>query len=203
MTAISGSMTPEIAAMLGEEVVARLVLIELDTKQGFVRLVLGEDGVFIDANGVEWIGSKLLNMTSIDFSIGGNAPGIELSLSYIFDPDRQDLVSAIKSYGVSAVNGRFCRIAYQWLSDIEGFFKPVASPFLLTKRKMRNLGYSYKGSQTRQVTLTIEGPFVLRSRPVSGRYTDADQKRRTDSSDPSLEFMPNNATDAEPLFGLA
>lgn len=190
----------EVAQHLNDEAVGAMLLAHLDTTEGDVRLVFGEDGKFTDTNGNAWYGSKLLTIGDIEDSLNGKAPSWELTCSYTVDPDIGDLVEIVRSYGVDAIDGRPCRLYFQYFGKHEEMYAPIHAPILITRRIMRKLTYTIDGPQTRSVTVTCEGPYPLRSKPVNGRYTDGDQRRRT-GGDPSLEFMPYQAWDDEPLFG--
>jgi hypothetical protein len=191
---------------LRSPVIGVVDLISLDTTAGMVRLLLGDDGFFFDVNGNQWYGSKLISTSEIDFSVNGTAPAVELTLSFIQDPDAEDLVSAVKEYGVAAIKDRPARFYIQYLESTGEFFRPVFAPQLLTTRTMMNLDYSFEGPQVRRLTLTVEGPFNLRAKPVGGRYNTSDHSRRlglpAGTINPSLEWMPNNTFDDQPLFGL-
>lgn len=190
----------DIALRLNDEAVGAVLLMEMDTSEGFIRLYPGENGVFRDANGTDWIGCSLLRMGEVKVNTNGQAPTWEATLGYTHDPDREDLLQAIRQYGVAAIDGRPCRLYFQYFAQLEEMFAPIWQPILFRTLTMRRLIYSHTGPQERSVTLVCEGPFPLRSRPLNGRYTDADQRRRG-SGDPSLEFMPTHGFDDQPLFG--
>lgn len=184
------------------EILGVIDLVELDTTEGPARFILGEDGWFKDVNGNKWLGSKLVTCSEVEFSINGTAPGVELSFSFIQDPDEEDLVAAVKTMGVEAVKGRPARFYLQYIASTAEYFRPVEAPQLLTTRTMMNIGYAFEGPQVRRLSLTVEGAFNLRSKPVGGRYNTADHSRRVGHENPSLEFMPTNNFDEQALFGL-
>lgn len=191
---------------LDADVVGALILVELDCTDGVddyvLRFVLNDEASFKDASSNLWWGAKLISIDQLDFSIGGDAPAISITLSYTADPDKADLITLIRQYGSTAVRYRNARFYLQYIGQHEEIFAPVNAPVLLTTRRMMNLTYAISGPKTRAVAVGVEGPFDLRSKPVNGRYTDADHKRRTGTSDPSLEFMPTNSSDEQSLFGL-
>lgn len=187
---------------LSSDVIAILDLVELDTTEGMVRLILNEDARFTDTNGHEWLGSKLLSVSELEFSVNGTAPAVQLNFSFIQDPDAEDLTAAVKEYGVASVKGRAANFYIQYIGAFKEFYAPVFAPQLLTSRVMSNLDYSFDGPQKRSLTVTVEGPFNLRARPVGGRYNTADHSRRCGYANPSLEFMPTNNSDSQSLFGL-
>lgn len=187
---------------LDADIVGCLVLAKLTTTGGDLRFILNDEGKFIDANGDTWLGSKVIRMSEVEFSIGGTAPMFELGLTYTVDPDAEDLVAAVREYGVAAIRNQDVIIYLQPLMRMEEAYSPVEELVVIATRKMMNLRYSFEGAQTRTVSVMIEGPMNLRARPVNGRYTDTDQRRRTGTDDPSFEFMPNNGFDEQSLFGL-
>lgn len=188
------------------DIVGVIALVELDCTDGVdsypLRFVLNDEASFTDNTGNLWWGSKLIAIDQLDFSIGGDAPTINVTLSYTVDPDVTDLIALVRQYGVQAVRYRPARFYLQYIASHGEMFAPVHDPVLLTTRRMMNLNYAIDGPKTRAVAVGIEGPFDLRSKPINGRYTDADHRRRTGTNDPSLEFMPTNASDEESLFGL-
>jgi hypothetical protein len=190
----------EIAQRLSDEAVGAALLLELDTAEGFVRLYPGENGVFRDANGVDWIGCSLLRMGEVKVSMNATAPTWEASLSYVHDPSRTDILAAIRQYGVAAIDGRKCRLYFQYFGKLEEMFAPIWQPIKFRTNTMRRLIYNYTGPQERSVSLICEGPFPLRSKPINGRYTTSDQQRRF-PGDLGLEFAPVHGFDDQPLFG--
>lgn len=187
---------------LRADVVGIIDLVALDTTAGVLRFVIGADGFFTDVNGDKWLGSKLISCSDIEFSINGTAPATELTFSFIQDPDTEDLIAAVKSYGVAAIKNRDATFYMQYLAAHREFYAPAFAPQALTTRPMMNLDYVYEGPQVRRISLTVEGPFSLRSKAVGGRYNTDDHSRRCGYDNPSLEFMPTSAADDEPLFGL-
>ena len=93
----------EIAQRLSDEAVGAALMLELDTSEGFLRLYRGENGVFRDVNGTDWIGCTLLRMGDVKVSSNATAPTWEAQLSYVHDPDREDILSVIREYGVAAI----------------------------------------------------------------------------------------------------
>ena len=184
------------------ETLGILDLLELDTTEGPARFIANNDARFVDINGKEWVGSKLISVSEVDFSINGTAPGVEVGLSFIQDPEADDLIAQIREMGVGVIQGREARFYIQYFEQFEEFYKPVFAPQLLTTRTMQNITYSFDGPQVRRVSLIIEGPFSLRAKPVGGRYNTADHSRRCGYANPSLEYMPTSGWDEQSLFGL-
>jgi hypothetical protein len=186
---------------LSAEIVGLAILVELDCVGVTARFILGDEGTFTDSNGNVWMGSKLFSMSEIDFPTNGEAPVTSLRFTYTFDPDLTDVVSIARAEGLAAIRNRPCRIYLQYFAATGELFAPVHAPLLVATRTMRALEYELTGPQTRSLTVKMETAFDGRSKPVNGRYTDADQRRRHPGN-PSLEFMPTNSTDDEQLFGL-
>lgn len=184
------------------ENVGIIELISLDTTVGVCRFLLGDDARFYDVDGNEWLGSKLITVSDVDYSINGNAPSVEFTFSFIQDPDADDLVARVKALGIDCVKGRDATMYMQYVASFGEIFKPVYPPLVITKRKMQNITYVFDGPQIRAISLTVEGPFALRSKPVGLRYNTADHSRLVGYDNPSLEFMPTNNFDEQPLFGL-
>src|SRR5690606_26067359 len=147
----------------------------------------------------DWIGCTLLRMGDVKVGSNGTAPTWEAALSYVHDPDRTDLLAVIRQSGAAAIDGRPRRLSIPYFGRLEEMFVLIWQPILFRTVKMRRLIYNYSG-QDLSVTLICDGPFPLRSKPLNGRYTDADQRRRH-AGDPSLEFMPTHGFDDQPLFG--
>jgi hypothetical protein len=189
---------------LEAEIVGKLDLLEIETSGGTLRFLAGDDGWFKDVNGNIWTGSKLMSISSIDHSVGGTAPDVTATFSYVQDPDAEDMFALIREHGgADAVKGRKARLWYQHIGQHGEFYAPVAAPVLIFERVCQNLTFSFDGPQQRTVALSIEGPFNLRSRPVGGTYSTHDHARRLGvAANPSLEFMPGTTMDEQPLFGL-
>jgi hypothetical protein len=186
---------------LSAEVVGLLLLAELDCDGVTVRFILNDEGFFTDTNGNQWMGSKLLSMSELAFPVNGEAPLTTLTFSYTFDADVTDVVSTARSEGAAAIKGRPARFYLQYIGQTGEMFAPVHAPLQISKRTMRSLEYMLDGPQSRALSVKIESPFEGRSKPVNGKYTDADQRRRFPGN-PSLEFMPTNNSDDQQLFGL-
>jgi hypothetical protein len=190
----------EIAQRLNDEAVGAALLLELDTAVGFVRLYPGENDLFTDASGNNWIGCSLLRMGDVKVSSNATAPTWEASLSYVYDPNRPDILAAIRQFGVAAIDGRKCRLYFQYFGQLEEMYAPIWTPILIRTVTMRRLIYNFVGTHERSVSLVCEGPFPLRSKPINGRYTTSDQQRRF-PGDMGLEFAPTHGFDDQPLFG--
>ena len=184
------------------EILGVIDLVELDTTEGPCRFIVGADGWFRDVNGHVWMGSKLIKSSAIELSINGTAPGTELTFSFIQDPDEDDLIAQVRELGVGAVKNRPAKFFIQYIASTTEYFRPYYEPQLFTTRVMQNISYGFDGPQQRRLSLSVEGPFNLRAKPVGGIYNTADHSRRCGYANPSLEFMPTNASDEQSLFGL-
>lgn len=188
---------------LEAEIVGFVTLVHLDTTQGPLRFMLGEDGWFEDADGTRWLGSKLLSTGRLELSIGDRVPASELSFTYTIDPGQEDLVSVVRAFGVSAVRGRVATYYIQPLVIYDELFRPTLGLITMAQREMTQLSYSIVGPQERRVSVIMDGPMNLASAPPNGRYNTADATRRNGGVyDPSFEFMPASAFDEQSLFGL-
>lgn len=189
---------------LEAEIVGKLDLLEIETAETPLRFLVGDDGWFKDVNGTVWTGSKLISISAVEQSVGGTAPDVTATFSYVQDPDAEDLFALIRDHGgAAAVKGRKARLWFQHIGQHGEFFAPVAAPVLIFERTCQNLTFSFDGPQQRTVALSIEGPFNLRSRPPGGTYSTQDHSRRLGVTlNPSLEFMPGTTMDEQPLFGL-
>lgn len=188
------------------EIVGFIDLVEIDTTVGVFNFIVGQDGWFKSSDGRTWVGSKLISCSEIEFSINGSAPGVELGLTFIQDPDEPDLIAEIRDLGEDVIKNREARFYIQYLQNYEEYYAPAYPPQLITRRTMMNLTYAFDGPQSRRISLQVEGPFNLRSRPVGGRYNTVDHSRRLGLApgviNPSLEFMPVHSVDEQSLFGI-
>lgn len=191
----------EIAQRLSDEAVAAALMVELNTSEGALRFLFGENGVFRDISGNDWIGSTLMRIGEVEQNNNGTAPTWEVSLTYVYDPAKTDPISVVREFGVAAIDGRRAKLYFQYFARIEEMYAPIYEPILISTHTMRRLVTKIDGPQTRSIAVICEGPYPLRSNPTNGRYTDADQRRRA-NGDPSLEFIPNHGFDDQPLFGI-
>lgn len=189
---------------LDAEIVGAITLVALDTTGGVLRFGVGFEGLFTDRNGNQWLGSRLINLSETEFAINGTAPALAMTFSWIQDPDAVDLNAIIREEGgVSAIKGRSATFYLQYMTRQDEIFAPVRAPVQWFRREMMNIVYTIDGPQQRSVAITCEGDWRLRNRPQAGRYTVIDHARRLGvASNPSLQFMPINAVDDQPLFGL-
>lgn len=193
-------MIPETIDLKSESLFS-ILLCELDVDDGPLRFILGEEGRFIDVHGNEWLGTHLISIEDIDFSINGTAPGVNITLAYEVSDESRSLIADVRAYGVEAVRNRDIRFFWQHLERHEEYSLPVTEPVLLTTRRMMNISYSFEGPKQRAISVSTEGPFSLRASSPNGRWTDAEFRRRF-NGDPSLEFMPVDSFDEQALFGL-
>ena len=187
---------------LEAEIVGYVTLVHLDTTEGVLRFLLGEDGTFTDASGNEWLGSKLLSIGAVELSIGDRVPTTEFSFTYTVDTDGEDLVSIARGFGLAAIRDRYATFYLQPLAQYEEFFAPTFSLVQIARRRMMQLRYDISGPKDRRVSVILDGPMNLASKPTNGRYTTPDATRRKGSEDLSHEFMPTNPFDEQSLFGL-
>lgn len=194
---------------LEDEIQFFMYLVKVNTVDGPLHFVLEDEMSFVDVNGTVWTGAGLASISDIEMSINGNAPALTLQMSYSVeegDDATSNLMARVRQRGLDAVNGLQCEIYIQHLQNHTEFFAATTLPILLTSRTITNVGYNITGPLSRALSISVEGPFNLRSKPINGTFSGADQRRRTADSvlgpDPSLDYMPTNSSDAESLFGL-
>lgn len=190
------------AFKLARDAVGVVALFELNTTQGFIRLVRGEDGTFTDVNGVSWLGSTLISVGDISVPRNGAAPSFEIGVSYAASATKRGLISIVREHGVAAVVDRKLKVYLQYFESLGDILKPIEEPYLTDTFVMRKLNYSANGAKQRSVSIVCEGAFSLRAKPSNGRYTVTDHQRRTNSTDISLKFMRNNSFESEPFFAI-
>lgn len=183
------------------EVIGYIRLVSIDAPSGLARFMVGQDGIFTDANGNQWFGSQLLQPSALTLSRDGKAPEASLSLSYFQDPDAPDLIDQIKESGDDAVRGSIVRFYMQPIGSVEEFTVPVFQPVLRGTRTAAGLRYEAHGDTVRKITLTIEGPLRARVSRRGYVYTVADHAALTGSENPSLRYMPQRDRQTEKLYG--
>ena len=184
-----------------DPIIAMLGLCELDTPDGVVRVMIGQDGVFRDVSGNEWIGSQLVALSNLQSAIDGIAPQGSLTLSFFQDPDAAPLISQIKELGADYVNGRAIRFYVQPLNSFAELYAPTVAPILHASRIMRQVTFSATGAQDRSISVSFES--WSESRRAARRIVMNTEGHAAilGESNPSLEFMPNKDWKVDLLFG--
>lgn len=183
------------------EVVGALDLVSIITEDGTFRFLLGIDGILADQDGNRWLGSQLLDSSELRLSIQGEAPAGSLTLSFIPDPEGEDLIAQIRALGTDYVRGRAIEFWLQPLLSIDEIFAPSLPPQKWLTRKAAHVEFDLSGALERRITLTFEGPFTGRNTAPGLQYTVADHTRLIGASNSSLRFMPTDTFQEEKLFG--
>jgi hypothetical protein len=187
-------------ANLAAPVVGQLDLVEIDTPDGVFRFLLGVDGVFVDINGNQWIGSQILGVGEMDLSINGSAPELQLTLSFFQDPDAPDLMREVSAPGVDYIEGREVRLFVQDLFSTNDLYAPIVAPELFATRIARRIGFSMGGPRDRTITLHCESVSEDRR---SARRLQLDRRGHEaliGAENPSLEFMPTTDWEEEKIW---
>lgn len=185
-----------------DDVLARLLLIEIDVGPQQHRFLAGIDGVFTDINKNQWVGSTLLNKPEMASVIGGNAPSGSLTVSYFQPQNGDDLIDQIQALGDDYVFGKPIRFYVQKLYTYEELWAPTVAPELRYTRTMRTLSFGASGAETRTITLTFESWTEDRRAVRRIAYnTEGHAKLLGGTANPSLTYMPTSLQEEEKLFG--
>lgn len=178
-----------------------LDLCELSTPHGAQRFMIGTDGLFVDSRGRSWIGSELIGVSNLATALGGNAPSGSITLTFIQDPDEADLISQVRSLGLSYINGRSIKFFFQPLRSQAEFYQPTTQPIQWLQRTMRTLTFSASGAQNRSITLGFEAWSEDRRAARRMILNTGGHATLIGEENPSLEFMPTDDFEEEKLFG--
>ncbi|WHZ35762.1 hypothetical protein [Sagittula sp. MA-2] len=178
-----------------------LDLCEIDTADGTVRFLIGEDGKLIDANGDEWVGSALGSVSSMESAIDGVAPSGTLSLSFFQDPDTGDVIQQIKDLGLDYVAGREIRFYILPLRSVADMTNQSRTPIKWCTRVSRQVSYKFSGAQDRRIALSFEAWSERRQAARRIVLNTEGHKQLTGSANPSLKYMPTVDFETEKLFG--
>lgn len=182
------------------DAVAMLELVSIDTPDGVARYILGRDGKFTDVDGHVWWGSTLVSSPEAEMPINGTAPSGALTLAYFQDPSQPDLIEQIRALGADYITGRPITFWLQVFGDVREFWAPVAAPIRLMTRQMTSLGFAGAGPLERSITLTFESAFAGRNTGRGWVYNTTDHARLVGASNPSLQYMPHDTYQEQPLF---
>lgn len=183
------------------DIVGLIDLVSIDAPSGLARFMVGQDGVFTDADGNRWIGSSLITASPPELSRDGTAPAGQLTLSYFQDPEGADLISALRASGDTAIRGAVIRHYVQPLTDVSQFYAPVHAPVLVATKTAGTLRTEIVGDLQRSLSVDVEGPTAMRRAARGLNYTVDDHARLTGAPNPSLELMPQTSMTEEKLFG--
>lgn len=181
--------------------VAVFDLVNINTTEGDFGFLLGADGVFTDVNGKIWHGSTLLAAGTIESALNGIAPSGQMTFSYFQDPDQPDVIAEFHALGADYVRGRPVTFWRQPFNDISEMYAPVFAPILSVTRRATSLTYGLTGAQDRSITLSFESIGDPRNTSRGTEYSVAGHEILIGEPNPSLEFMPTDTFEEEPLFG--
>lgn len=183
------------------EIQSALDLVLIDAPSGSARFMVGQEGVFTDASGAQWVGSQLISAEPLEWPRDGTAPAGGLTLSYFQDPSAPDLIDQLREAGDDVLRGRKVWFYIQPLTRIEDFYAPQHMPVLVATRVAGALRFSAEGDVTRSLQLSIEGPMASRRSARGLNYEVPDHEALIGRANPSLGLMPKDARQEEQLFG--
>lgn len=183
------------------DVIGALELVEIDTPDGPAGFIVGVDGKFASTDERVWWGCSLISGSELEMSINGTAPSGNLTLSFVQDPDAEELVAQIKALGADYIKGRSITFYLQPILNMAEFTVPTLPPIQIAVRKASSIAFDMVGPLQRSISLAFEGPFAGRNTARGYKYTTADHTRLIGSANPSLEFAPDNLSQEEKLFG--
>lgn len=136
----------------------------------------------LTAGGFEWAGiGSLGSMSGLEQAVNGEAPEATFTLTGI---DGTIMRLARDEFDAKARNRR--AVAYiQFFNEDDD--RTLDQPFPVWGGRMHAPQFTIQGS-TREVSVTCESLFTLRSRPNFAMYTDRDQQKRFDG-DRGFEFV--------------
>jgi hypothetical protein len=185
----------------GGSIHGALDLCEIDTPDGPARFLIGTDGVFVDVNGNQWVGTQLVSLSSLGSAMDGQAPEGSATLSYFQDPDADDLIGQVRELGQAYVEGRTISFFVQPCSSMDEFYAPKVAPIQWMQRTMRTLGFSASGAQDRSISLGFEAWTEKRKASRRIVLNTEGHAKLIGEANPSLEFMPTSDFEEEKLFG--
>lgn len=182
------------------DAVGILDLALINTPDGDFGYILGQDGKFTDVNDFVWWGCTLVTQADMEFPINGTAPSGSLTLSYFQDPSQPDLIAQIRSLGAAYVQGRPITFYQQIFGAISDLWQPVVAPIRVMTRRMTGISYGGSGDLERSITLTFESAYAGRNTGRGLSYNTEDHARLIGAANPSLQYMPHDTYQEEPLF---
>lgn len=184
-----------------DDAVGVLELVKIDTPDGPARFIVGTDGLFVDVDGNEWVGSTLISSEGTEIALGGAAPTGSLTLSFFQDPTAGSLIEEVNDLGDDYVEGQAITFYVQPIADMGEFYAPSTPPLQFMQRTARKLSFNLAGAQDRSIQLEYESAFEGRSAAPGIVYNTKGHEKLIGSANPSLEFMPTNDFQEEPLWG--
>lgn len=169
------------------ETLRAAILFHADFKSGPFRAWTGW-GTLV-AGGHEWLGAgALIGLSEIDAASGAFASPFSVTLSGL--PEEQfDAYAKLFIVDSTEYRGRAISVYFAFFGeDWQIIEEPIAAV-----TGFMDVPIFDDDATSQRITLQCEGPFVTRSRPRYGFYTDEDQQFRY-PGDKGLEFAPISAT---------
>lgn len=130
----------------------------------------------LTSGGHDWLGvGDLASISGLEQAVNGQAP----QSSFIVSAANPDTVRLTREEFKEKARDRLARVYIQFHNDDDG--KPLTTydnPFAVWAGRMRTAVFDIQSDGTREITISCESRFALRSRPVASQYTDRDQDRR-------------------------
>lgn len=137
----------------------------------------------LKAGGQTWDGiGRLGAISGLEQAINGEAPEASFILSGI---DAQIMRLARAEFGAKAKNRKVTAYVQFFRQDDD---VPLDQPFPIWSGRMHAPLFNIAADGAREVTVTAESLFTLRSRPNFAMYTDRDQQKRFDG-DKGFQFV--------------
>ena len=184
-----------------DDVIAVLDLAEIDTPDGPARFIIGTDGVFTDTDGNQWVGSQLVQVSSMQSALDGTAPAGSITLSFFQDPNADSLISQIKELGADYITGRPITFYIQPIRSQAEFRAPTIAPIQWMQRTMRTLTFTAGGGQDRSITISFEAWAENRRAARRIVLNTEGHAQLIGEANSSLEFIPTVDFEEEKLFG--
>ena len=184
-----------------DDVIAVLDLAEIDTPDGPARFIIGTDGVFTDTDGNQWVGSQLVQVSSMQSALDGTAPAGSITLSFFQDPNADSLISQIKELGADYFCGLYGRLGRSVSHSLPEFQAPTFAPIQWMQRTMRTLTFTAGGGQDRSITISFEAWAENRRAARRIVLNTEGHAQLIGEANSSLEFIPTVDFEEEKLFG--
>lgn len=138
---------------------------------GDPRRVWGGFGTLKTNDGNSWSGlGEFGSVSGLSAAIGTNAQSMTLTLSGV----DSDLVS-LAANSAAKVKGQAAALYLQFFDEN---WKPLDNPYAIRTGLMDVMAYQANGPDKRTISLTVEGRWTARRRPIFGLYADRDQQMR-------------------------
>ena len=179
-----GFFNATIAAATAGRTVRASLLVFFDFVDEPTRLWMGQ-GTLV-AGGQEWKGlGEWGSVDGLEQAIGTVAPQTTFKLSGV-SPE----IVTLARQSSDRVKGRNVNVYTQFFDEQ---WAPLDQPYVVWSGILDLMKYAATGPSERSVTVTAEGLWTARRRPVYSLYTDRDQKARF-PGDRGLEEVPDLVT---------